>query len=128
MGAQKKPIQKTYEINIGQDSLDVDFLGGTRQIDQIEIPLVYDKSNKSTTIYDSYNVQMASKKIKSIKLTNFTGSYSLTNKKIYSTDNLTQKYLLFKQFVAWSCNGSSVAPLIDYINKPIYKQLLDEDT
>ena len=64
---------------------------------------------------------MASKKIKSIKLTNFTESYRLTNEKIYSIENLTQKYLLFKQFVAWSCNGSSVAPLTDYINKAIYK-------
>ena len=128
MGAQKKTIQKTCEINIGQDSLDVDFLGATRQIDQIEIPLVYDKSNKRTTIYDSYNIQMASKKIKSIKLTNFTESYRLTNEKIYGIENLTQKYLLFKQFVAWSCNRSSVAPLTDYINKAIYKQLTDEDT
>ena len=128
MGAQKKPIQKTYEINIGQDSLDVDFLGVTRQIDQIEILLVYDKSNKRTRIYDSYNVQMASKKNKSIKLNNFTESYSLTNEKIYGIDNLTQKYLLSKKFVAWSCNGSSVAPLTDYINNPIYKQLIEEDT
>lgn len=64
---------------------------------------------------------MASKKIKSIKLTNFTESYRLTNEKIYGIENLTQKYLLFKQFVAWSCNRSSVAPLTDYINKAIYK-------
>ena len=32
-------------------------------------------------------------------------------------DNLTQRYLLYKNFFAWSCNGSSVAPLTDYINK-----------
>ena len=50
MGAQKKPIQKTCEINIGQDSLDVDFLGATRQIDQIEIPLVYDNVQQYTTV------------------------------------------------------------------------------
>ena len=36
MGAQKPPIQKTYEINIGQDSLDIDFLGANRQFDCIE--------------------------------------------------------------------------------------------
>ena len=36
MGAQKSPIQKTYEINIGQDSLDIDFLGANRQFDWIE--------------------------------------------------------------------------------------------
>ena len=27
MGAQKTPIQKIYEINVGQDSLNIDFLG-----------------------------------------------------------------------------------------------------
>ena len=27
MGAQKTLIQKTYKINVGQDSLDIDFLG-----------------------------------------------------------------------------------------------------
>ena len=34
---------------------------------------------------------------------------------------------MFKQFVDWSCNGSSVASLTDYINNPIYQELTDED-
>ena len=33
---------------------------------------------------------------------------------------------MLKQFVAWSCNGSSVAPLTDYVNNPIYQELIDE--
>ena len=37
MGAQKKPIQKTYEINVGQDSLNIDFLDSNRQFDWIEL-------------------------------------------------------------------------------------------
>ena len=41
--------------------------------------------------------------------------------------NLTQKNLLYKQFVAWACDGCSVAPLTDYINNPIYQELIDED-
>ena len=40
MGTQKTPLQKTYEINIGQDSIDIDFLGANRQFDWIEISLV----------------------------------------------------------------------------------------
>ena len=64
MGALKAPIQKTYEINIAQDSLNIDFLGSNRQFDWLELSLVYDKSDKHTTIYDSYNVEMASKIIK----------------------------------------------------------------
>ena len=51
---------------------------------------------------------------------------SQTNKK-YDIDNLTQKFLLFWQFVAWSCNGCSVASLTDYINNAIYQELLDEE-
>ena len=60
MGAQKTPIQKTYEIKTGSDSLNVEFLGANRQFDWLEISIV----------------------------------------KKYSIDNLTQKHLLHKQFVA----------------------------
>ena len=55
MGAQKTLIQKTYEIQKASDSLNVEFLGANRQFDWIEIPIVPDKSDKHTTIYDSYN-------------------------------------------------------------------------
>ena len=34
---------------------------------------------------------------------------------------------MYNQFVAWSCNGCSLAPLTDYINNPIYQGLVDED-
>ena len=98
-----------------------------RQVDWIELSLVYDKSDKHTTIYDSYNVEIASKAIKSVKLTNFTEIQSLTNEKKFDIDNLTQKHLLYKQFVAWSCNDSSVAPLTDYMNNKIYQELTEED-
>ena len=45
MGAQKTPIQKTYEISKGQDSLNVEFLGSNRQFDWLEIYIVPDKSD-----------------------------------------------------------------------------------
>ena len=88
MGTQKTPLQKTYKINVGQDSLDIDFLGTNRQFDWIEISLVYDQSDKHTTIYDSYNVEMASKRIKSIRLIDFTEIYSLTHEEKNDIDNL----------------------------------------
>ena len=131
MGAQKTPTQKTYEIKTGSDSLNVEFLGANRQFDWIEISIVNDKSDKHTTIYDSYNRELAAQNIKTIQLSNFTEIYSLTNEKKYSIDNLTQKHLLYKQFVAWHCNGSSVAPLkitwiIQYIeNCQMKKNVLD---
>lgn len=89
IGTQKTSLQKTYEINVGQDSIDVEFLGADRQFDWLEISLVHDKTEKHTTIYDSYNREMAAQKIKSLKLNNFTEVYSLTNEKKYDVDNLT---------------------------------------
>ena len=48
-------------------------------------------------------------------------------KKKNDIDNLTQRHLLYKQFVAWSCNDSSVAPLSDYMNNPMYQELTPEN-
>ena len=86
-----------------------------------------DKSDEHTTMYDSYNREMAAQLIKLLKLSNFTEIYSLTNEKKYGVDNLTQRYLLYKQFVAWNCNGSSVAPLSKYMDNPIFQELPDEN-
>ena len=52
----------------------------------------------------------------------------MTNEKKYDIDNLTQRHLLYKQYVAWNCNGSSVAPLTEYMNNPIFQELPDEGT
>ena len=125
MGAQKTPLQNIYEINTGTDSPNVEFSGSNRQFDMLEISIVPDKSDKYTTIYDSSNRELASQEIKTLKLTSFTEIYSLTNEKKYDIDNLTQRHL---QFVAWNCNGSSsVAPLTEYTNNPIFQELPDED-
>ena len=69
-GAQKTPMHKTYEINVGQGTFNIDFLGANRQFGRLELSLVYNKSDKHNTIFD--NVEMESKKIKSVKLTNCT--------------------------------------------------------
>ena len=127
MGAQETLIQRTYEIKQGSDSLNVEFLGANRQFDWIEISIVPDKSDEHTSIYDSYNREMAAQLIKRLQSSNFTEIYSLTNEKRYNIDNLTQKHLLYKQFVAWNYNGSSVAPLTDYMGNPIFRELPDEE-
>ena len=119
MGAQKTSLQKTYEISIGQDSLEVEFLGSNRQFDWIEISGVYDKSDKHTTICDSYNRELAAQIIKSEAI-KFYWDLDLDKWKKYDVDNLTQRHLLYKQFVAWNCNCSSVAPLTEYMNNPIF--------
>ena len=48
IGTQETPIQKTYEIIVGQDSINIDFLGSNRQFDWLEISMVYDKTDKHT--------------------------------------------------------------------------------
>ena len=53
-------------------------------------------------------------------------AYILTNENKYLVDNATQKHLLYKQFVAWSCDGWSTAPLTDYIHNPVYQELIEE--
>ena len=104
-------------------------MGSNREFDWIEISLVFDKSDKHTTIYVSHNVELAAKHIKSVKLSNLyiQPIYSLTNEKKYDTDNLTQKHLLYKQFAPWRCNVCSIAPLSDCINNSVYQELIDED-
>ena len=119
----KKHRYKKHEINTGQDSSNIDFLSANRQFDKYLYSTI---KVTNTSIYDSYKTELAAKTIKSVKLSNFTEVYSLTNEKKIDVDNLTQKYL-YKQFVTWSCNGSSAAPLRDYINNPIYQELSDED-
>ena len=57
------------------------FLGSNRQFDWLKISLVFNKSDKHTRLYDSYNVKLASKYKKSVKLSNFNEIYSLTKKK-----------------------------------------------
>ena len=125
MGDQKTPIQKSYEIQKRSQSLNVKFLGANRQFEWIEISIVPDKSDKYKTVYDSYDREMAAQLIKTLKLTNFTEFYSLTNEKKFDTDNLTQQHSLYKQFLAWSSNGSSVAPVSDYVDNPIFQELPD---
>ena len=131
MGVQKTPIQKKKkkknEIKIGTETIKIYFLASNRQFDWIELSLIYDESDKHTTIYNSYNVELTAKTMKSVKLSNYTEIYSLTNEKKYDINNLTQRYLLCKQFVAWSCIGSNVAPLTDYINNQIYQELINEN-
>ena len=71
---------------------------------------------------------MAAQLMKTLKLSNFSGLYSLTNEKKYDTDNITQQHLLYKQLLAWRCNGSSVPPISDYVDNPIFQELPDQET
>ena len=66
------------------------------------------------------------KMIKSVELGNISDAYNATNTMKFDTSNDTQKHMLWKQYVAWHCNGYSAAPISDYINNPVFQELLLE--
>ena len=113
MGVQKTPYLKTYELQTGTQDFSVDFIGANRQFHWIEISLVFDKSDKHLTIYDSYNAECAARMIKSLEFSNISEEYSATNTLKYDISNDLQKHLFYKQFVTWHTNGCSTAPTTD---------------
>ena len=42
---------------MGFGSINIEFLGADSQFDWLEISLVFDKSNRHTSLYDSYSVE-----------------------------------------------------------------------
>ena len=126
MGLQRTPYLKTYEVQTGTHDFTVDFIGASRQFDWIEISLVFDKSDKHLTIYDSHKVKCTARLIKSLGFGNVSEEYSATNALRYNTSNDLQKHLLYKQFVGWHTNGCSTAPLTDFASHPIAQELKDK--
>ena len=126
MGVLPNPYQQTFEINAGSQTFAVDFLGALRQFDWLEISLVYDKSYQHETVYDSYDVELAAHLIESVKFQNASKAYTLTGKISYDINNKDEKYLMYKTFVAYQCNGCTFAPLTEYKNNEIYQNLTDE--
>ena len=66
--------------------------------------VVYDKSFQHTTIYNSYDLELASKLIQSIKFENTTTNYSLTGKLLHDFEKDDDKNILYKIFIAKQCN------------------------
>ena len=64
--------------------------------------------------------------LKSIELGNILDAYSIANTMKLDTSNDTQNHSLWMQHVAWHCNGYSSAPVSDYINNPVFQELLHE--
>ena len=111
---------------MGLPEFTVDFKGRERQFDWLEICLISGKIDKHLRICDSYNTECAAKTIKSIKLGNISDACSATNMMKFDISNDTQKHMLWKQYVAWHCNGYGAAPISDYINNLIFQELLLE--
>ena len=123
-GINPTPYQKPYKVNIGTQSHVIEFKGLNKQFSFLEISLVYDKSEQHNSIYDSYNTELAATNTASVQLENLNNKYGEINKKYDLTDK-HEKYLMYKNFVAWATGqGSSVGPLTQYANNEIYKKLI----
>ena len=126
-GIKPTPYQKTFEVNVGTQSHVGDFKGTNKQFSFLEISLVYDKSEHHNSIYDSYNAERAAVLIGSVQLENLNNKYDEINRKYDLTDE-HDAYIMHRNFIAWSTDkGSSVGPLTQYPNDPIYKELIKYD-
>ena len=126
-GILPAPFQQEFEISTGTQNFTCTFKGALRQTDWLEISIVYDKSYHHSIIYDSYDVELAAKQIKTIKFDNASSTYSLTGKLSDDLEKEDDKYQLYSMLAAFTCAGSSAAPLTQYINNPIYQELTEED-
>ena len=101
MGIKPTPYQKLLKLVSGTESRIVDFTGANKKFSFFAISLVYNKSNKHRSIYDSYNAGLASAKLKSITLKKASDTYSAFNTVKFNISDLHDKFLLHNQFVAW---------------------------
>ena len=78
------------------------------------------------TICNSYNAECTARMLKSIELGNISDVYSVTNTMKFNTSNDMQKHMLWMQYVVWHCNGYSRGLVSDYVNSPVFQELLHE--
>ena len=112
---------KSFELVVGTESGVVNLQAANKQFSSLTISLVYDKSDQHRSVYDSYNTELGSTKIKSVELKNASNTYSSFNTVKFNMSNAHDKYLVYMQFVAWCCNGSSMVPLSNYANKLTFR-------
>ena len=99
MGVLPLPYQQLFEINKGTQSITVTFKGAQRQVQWLEISLIYDKSFQYLTTYDSYDLELVTKLIEKIKFQNTTSTYILMGIIEYNQGNYEEKKSLYQMFV-----------------------------
>ena len=127
-GIQKTPYQKSYEFIAGAQSRTINFNNALKQFSFLEISLVYDRSDKHLSIYDSYNAEVASTQIKSIKLQNASNTYSEFNTVKFDLEDEEDRYTLYNAFVAFVTEGSSIVAESEYMNNEVRQELPNRNT
>ena len=127
-GIQRTPYQKSYELIAGAQSRTINFNNAYKQFSFLEVSLVYDRSDKHLSIYDSYNAEVASTQIKSIKLQNASNTYSEFNTVKFNLEDEEDCHTLYNAFVAFVTKGSSIAAESDYMHNEVRQQLPNRNT
>ena len=104
------------------------FKGAQIQFNWLEISIVYDEFFQHTTIYDSYDLELASKIIQTIKFENISTTYNLTGKLSFDMEKEDNKNIFYKMLVAKACDSCSTVQLTQYKNNKIYQEITEEDT
>ena len=102
------PYQQLFKTNTGTQTYTCTFKGTQRQFDWLDVSIVYGKSFQHATIYCSYNLDIASKLIKTIKFENTFTTYSLTGKLSFDLEKEDDKNILYKMLVAKAFDGCSI--------------------
>ena len=91
-GVQFSRHQRSFEVNIGTQTININFQGGNRQFAWLEISLIHVKSDQHQTICDSYGVELAATQVQSLTLENASSTYSLARGLVYDIDNEDKKH------------------------------------
>ena len=100
MGVKKTPLQKFYELGVELQSYTVDIVVENRQFDWLEIYLVYDNSEKHTTIYDSYNLECVGTFIQNVSIENVSNTNNVANKLKCDISDATENHMPFSRGIA----------------------------
>ena len=123
-GLKLFPYQKSFELVAGGQSKTFSFTNAFKQFEFLEISLVWDKSDQHTTIYDSYNAEIAATHIKSIKLQNASNTYSEFNTVKFDLTDEEDKYNVYNQFRAFVTKTSSILPDSEYLHNKTAQELV----
>ena len=123
-----KTLYMTKSIRVHISLYKLWFTEANTRFDYLEISLIFhDKRDAHKTIYDSYDLELASTLIQNFKLGNASNKHSLSNNIEFDFENDFDFDNDYKQFVAYNWKGSSLFPLIDYVYNKVIQELTTKE-
>ena len=110
--------KKIYQLNTGEQDLNIDFIGIPYQYDWIMITVKDRNNDVHSSVYDSYGGDIASSNIEKLTISNLAAGDSLETKTIdmLDADDIHDAY---KSYLAYYCKGSSINEPIQYKNSTL---------